>query len=170
MSKAQKPGPGAFINAVRFSNIETMKDMLARGADVNEKDNVHNTALMYAAGRRHYTQVVRLLLDNGASIDEKNNNGNTALINAVSMENAEIVRLLIDNNASLGIRNGRGYTAQDIAEVKGFSQIARMLKEAAEARRKVDEEKARLEALHALAAERQRQLQKKLPKLKPKAL
>jgi ankyrin repeat protein len=165
MSAAQKPEPGAFINAVRFSDMDTVKDLLARGADVNEKDNAGYTALIFAAGRKDNIGRARLLLDNGASIDEKNIYGNTALINAASVNNIEMVRFLLDNNADTGVRNKNGHTAQSVAEAKGYSEIAGMLKEAAEARRKVDEEKARLETLHALAVERQRHLKKNARRL-----
>ena len=57
------PTSADLIFAVRFSTIEKVKELLAQGADVNGKDSVGNTALIYAAGREgNYVEVARLLL------------------------------------------------------------------------------------------------------------
>jgi ankyrin repeat protein len=160
--------PGDLINAVRFSPIEKVRDLLAWGADANEKDSVGFTALMFAAGRRAYTAYARLLLDNGAAIDAKNIYGNTPLIFAADAGNAEIVEFLLDNGASPGERNRSGYTAQNIAEAKGHSTVAQILREAAEGLRALAAEKARNEASHTLAARRQEHLKKAAPRFKLK--
>ncbi len=152
--------PGDLINAVRFSPIETVKDLLSRNADVNEKDSAGNAALFYAAGRKDFIEMARLLLGSGARIDEANQYGNTPLIRAVDCENMEMVRFLIGNNASLGIRNQPGFTARGVAEARGYTEIARMLKDAEETRRKLAANKTRIEESHATAAQTQARLKR----------
>jgi ankyrin repeat protein len=140
-----------------------MKDLLARGADVNEKDGVGNTALMYAAGRLNYMEVARLLVDKGALINEPATSGNTALILACAVNNTEMVRFLLAKGVELDNRNKAGWTAEEIAKSKGYHGLALMIKEAADTRRNLAEEKARREAAHNLAIERQQRLKKMRP-------
>jgi len=157
------PASGELIYAVRFSGIEKVKELLARGAKVNETDRTENTPLMYAAGREGNLELLRLLIDKGALINEKNRYGNTALMQCVDWaQDAEMVRFLLGKGARLDITNKSGYTAQGIAENKGTSEIARILKEAAEIHRKIAEEKVKGDAALALAAERQRLIKTKI--------
>ena len=150
------------IFAVRFSTIEKVKELLAQGADINAKDSIGNTALIYAAGTEGRVEIARLLLDKGARINETNNWGDSALIRAIDWDNStEMVRLLLNRGADLNIKNKGGYTAEGMASSRGRSLIVRMIKEAAEVQRKAAAEKARIEAAHLLAAERQKQLKNK---------
>lgn len=158
---------GDLINAIRFSPIEKVRDLLARGAHVNETDSTGFTALMFTANRKDYTAFARLLLDNGVAIDAKNIYGNTPLIFAADAGNAEMVRFLLDNKASPDERNKNGYTAQGVAEARGHSNVVRILKEFAEGLRALATEKARVEASHTLAAARQERLKKAAPRFRP---
>ena len=152
------------IFAVRFSSIEKVKELLAQGADVNAKDSIGNTPLIYAAGTEGRVEIARLLLDKGARIDETNNWGDSALIRSIDWDNStEMVRLLLERGASTEIKNRGGYTAESMAVSRGRTMIVRMIKDAAETKRKQAEEKAKIKAAHDLAAERQKQLKNKKP-------
>jgi ankyrin repeat protein len=137
---------GDLINAVRYLPIEAVEDLLVRGADPKEKDNIGNTALHYVAGRKDnvekFIAIARLLLKYGALIDEKGYENNTPLMRAVGDRYEVMVRFLLDNGASLDERNKVGYNAVGIAQVKAFPEIIQMLKAAAEARRLLAEQKA----------------------------
>ena len=67
--------------------------MLAQGADVNAKNKLGVTALMFAVGYGHNDTVETLLAD-GADVNPKNKNGVTALMAAEMIGNKEIVRML----------------------------------------------------------------------------
>jgi hypothetical protein len=81
------------MEAARSGQASTVRDLLARGAEVNDKDLGGQTALMKAAGNGH-TAVVRLLLAGGAEVNEKDNQGQTALTRAKAGQHSDIVGLL----------------------------------------------------------------------------
>jgi hypothetical protein len=86
-------GETALMIAARNGKIARAKDLLARGAEVNEKDKSNQTALMKAAGNGH-TAVVRLLLAHGAEVGDRDYTGLTALSKAEAKGHLDIVELL----------------------------------------------------------------------------
>jgi hypothetical protein len=159
----QKPvQPGEFFNAVRASNLELVQELLARGANINERDNVGNTPLMYVSGSTGYSlKFVQLLLDHGAHIDEQSNSGNTALLLACSVNNIAAVKLLLDRGAALDKRNKRDFTAEDVGRNWNYPLIVKLITDAIESRRKTAEEKARIVAEHDKALRSQQELKEK---------
>lgn len=89
----QKPKAGALIMAARLNDPEMVRDLLQRGADVNERDVYGNTALIFAAPLG-YVDVVRLLVNNNANIDIQNKWGSTAETGARNWQRAEILQIL----------------------------------------------------------------------------
>src|SRR5437762_885233 len=68
---ANQGGETALMTAARTGNVDAVKVLLDRKADVNAKENVHGqTALMWAVIENH-VPVVKLLLARGAEIDAK---------------------------------------------------------------------------------------------------
>ena len=70
-----------------------MQALLAQGADVNAKDNLGYTALMYAAENGH-TETAQALLAHGTDVNAKDNFGWTALMYAKEMGYVETIRML----------------------------------------------------------------------------
>jgi ankyrin repeat protein len=56
------------MEAAGNGHTEVVKQLLAKGADVNAKSSYGYTALLYAADKGH-TECVGLLLDGGANIN-----------------------------------------------------------------------------------------------------
>lgn len=79
---------------------EVVRGLLHWKADVNVKDKLGNTALMYAALYGH-CEIVGLLLNNGAIVDTKNNYDKSALSFATEEGHKEIVQLLKETKPSL---------------------------------------------------------------------
>ena len=74
---------------------EEVRSALAHGGNVNEKDSIGHTALMWAVINGH-NSIVKLLLDQpGVKINETSIRGNTALHFAVLCNNPEGARMLL---------------------------------------------------------------------------
>ena len=65
--------------ASQQGHLDVVQALLAKGADVNAKDNDGATALMLASQNGHL-DVVQALLAKGADVNAKANDGVTALI------------------------------------------------------------------------------------------
>ena len=91
-------GPRMSIHeAADEGNIEVVKQHLADGTDVNEKDDVQMTPLHYA-----YTkEIAELLIENGADVNAKDDGGGTPLNDAAFSGHKEIVELLIAKGADV---------------------------------------------------------------------
>jgi ankyrin repeat protein len=76
-----------------------------------------------------YAPVTDSLLTARAELDAQNDFGDTALIIASRDGNAELVRRLVAAGASAKLRNQDRVAAVDVAEARGFSQVAEILRE-----------------------------------------
>ncbi|HYI92863.1 MAG TPA: ankyrin repeat domain-containing protein [Bryobacteraceae bacterium] len=158
MAKAKDPaGSTALHHAAGFGTLATMKELLAKGADVNAKNRRKSTPLFWAL---HDEAKVRLLIDQGADINAVQIDGRTPVYQAATMGNAvtvlqlflekganpnaktivgstplmqaargnlEAMRLLIDKGADVNAKTAGGATALMAAASTGRVQAARML-------------------------------------------
>ena len=95
-------GPSVDIYKAAYEgNIEAVKQHIADGADVNEKDDSEWTPLHYAAsyGRK---EIANLLIAKCANVNAKNRIGLTPLHDAAFGGHKEIAELLIENGAKEG--------------------------------------------------------------------
>jgi len=101
----------AFINASRDRDIPMMLELLAEGADVDEKDALGYTSLHYALNIASH-DVARTLLNAGANIHKTvYKNGRTALHEALGCANLpEIVDALLKAGADANARDRDGLT------------------------------------------------------------
>ena len=75
------------------NDIESVKEYIAIGGNINIQDEYGNTALILASHYGH-TEVAKLLIEVGAKLDIQNKDGYTALICASKNGYTEIVKLL----------------------------------------------------------------------------
>lgn len=94
--------------AARKNKIETVKELVNSGANVNETDKYGRTALHYAADGG-YLEIAKYLLSNGANIN--GNNGATPLYFAVSRKKVEVVKYLLEQGADCNKGIDYGYTS-----------------------------------------------------------
>jgi len=142
--------------AAEKGDVEEVKRLIARGADVNALDELLNTPLCKAAGLGNM-EVVKLLVEAGADVNagswsplytavDKDNvaiaeyliahgadkHGDdywTVLMEAFSESSVEMVRLLIAKGADINFKSVElhGYTALHCAIDEGYKDIAELL-------------------------------------------
>jgi hypothetical protein len=100
MTTRNPAGETMLMRAAGEGNVSRVRNLLTRGAEVNDKDNGGRTALMKAVAGGH-AAVVRLLLAGGAEVTEKDNEGQTALMQAVAGGHTDIVGLLAGTRAKV---------------------------------------------------------------------
>jgi ankyrin repeat protein len=87
--------------AISNTNVDVIKCLLERGADINAKNNGGNTPLHWAARKNSNGDVIKCLIENGADINAKNNNGTTPMNAANTEEKKNFLR----NAATTVIKN-----------------------------------------------------------------
>lgn len=114
-SSAQKEGAPEIDlqTAVITDNTEAVKQHIAAGSDLNERDPFGGSSPLITAAIFGKKDMAVLLLDAGADINFQNNDGSTALISAAFFGRPEIVQLLLERNADKTIKNKYGTTAYD---------------------------------------------------------
>jgi ankyrin repeat protein len=122
--KIKSPYSTEIVEAVRKQNIELVKELLDKGADVNtiDKDNYGKRSLLHIATDKKNKDMINLLLDRGANIDIFDNNKETALHLAIGLKNIDIIYLLLKRGANIDIPKeksaryiGLGILSRDIA-------------------------------------------------------
>jgi len=101
--------------APHIGNLEPLREMLRRGAEVNTQNSHGQTALMLGIqyGSR---DVAALLIEHGANIHMRDHQGRTALMYAARAEKGEIVELLLAHGAQGNVRDAAGITALQLAQ------------------------------------------------------
>jgi len=107
---------------------EIVSILIQGGADVNAKNELGRTSLMFSANYGFF-EIAEMLLENGARTDDVANDetGWTAIIAASFNGHRNLVRLLLEHGADQNIRDTSGKTALMWAEEQGHRRVARTL-------------------------------------------
>ncbi len=89
-------GAGATALMWAVPDIEKVRMLLARGANVNARAESQRTPLLIAASYPGTVDLLRLLLDRGADIHAQDRTGAGALALAVRSADVQVVRFLVD--------------------------------------------------------------------------
>jgi len=118
--------------AAHAGAINTVKQHLATGTDVNAKDDQKYspyqgaTPLIVAAGNGH-KKIVDLLIIEGANVNAANDHGDTALHRAAYNGNKTIFEKLITEGADVIATSVHGWTALHHAAIGGNKEIVELL-------------------------------------------
>jgi ankyrin repeat protein len=119
--------------AVVTGNQEALKQHIAAGTNLNEKDPFGGSSPLISASVFGKTAEAKLLIDAGADVNFQNNDGSTALHTAAFFCRPEIIKLLLAKNADKTIKNKFGATPYvsvlgNFADVKGiYDMMGKML-------------------------------------------
>ena len=113
----------------QFGHLDTVKFLIEKGADINQVDDSHNSALMLAV-RDNHLEVVKYLVGKGADLEQRDEGGYTALLLAVAHGRINVVEYLIEIGADLQVQNEDGENALRIAQVERLDNLSLILKRA----------------------------------------
>jgi uncharacterized protein len=106
------------IRAVKANDLALARELIAAGADVNARDEIRDSAFLYA-GAEGLNEILRLTLEHGADVASTNRFGGTALIPASEHGHVETVRILIEAGVPVNHVNDLGWTALQEAILLG---------------------------------------------------
>lgn len=90
----------------------------AQEINLNYRDKMGNTALMFAASHGHMNIAQILIQQSGVDINAQNREGETALMHAIYRDHDAITQLLLDMpGVNINLKNNDGFTAADL-EIK----------------------------------------------------
>ena len=117
--------------ATRQGHPEVMGILLEHGADVNAQDGWDFTALHYVFQGAGDYGMAQMLVHAGADVSARDVNGRTPLHAAAEGYETTMVALLLTNGAEADAltQDADGNTAEDLAALKGHTEIAAMLTE-----------------------------------------
>jgi ankyrin repeat protein len=99
------------IDAAAKGDVESVKALLGRGANINEFNTYEYSNPLTTAARNGQSEVVKVLLDAGADVNARDRNWCTALMIAAEAGDVKIVKLLVAANAKLDKKDDDGFTA-----------------------------------------------------------
>jgi ankyrin repeat protein len=115
--------------AAFFAQPDTVRELLARGADVTQvARNPMRIQPLHAATAGKSMDVVRLLVEAGAPVNVKQQNGWTPLHAAVQHKDLEMTRYLVAHGADPKAQNDEGKSAIGMAAEQGSIDILKVLK------------------------------------------
>ncbi len=119
-------GSTPLFMAASNGETETMRVLVAAGADANARNNDNSTVLITAVGRPSgdaqdpipqpvALEGVKLAVSMGVDVNASDNLGETALHTAAYLGHDQIIRFLVEHGANINQKNKRGETALRIA-------------------------------------------------------
>jgi ankyrin repeat protein len=128
VNEKDSQGQAALIRASGAGNRDTVKLLIAAGAQVNVKDNEGRTALIAAAQSGH-TDCVKALVAGGADLEAEGSGGFTALAIAAKNGHAGCAEALIASGAAVDARARawEGKTPLHLAALGDHKGVAELL-------------------------------------------
>jgi hypothetical protein len=112
--------------AVVGGDIEQVKSLLSKGADINEKNRLGGTPL-HTALLNKKEAIAELLISKGADLNVRDNHGRTPLFLAIETDQRKIAELLLTKNVDVNAVARMGQNALTLARSKGDTELVALL-------------------------------------------
>jgi ankyrin repeat protein len=109
-------------------SLDTVRSLLAHGADVNERDELILTPLHRASWKGRLA-VAKFLIQHGADVNTRNKLGSTSLHIASRFGHPDIVRLLPDEGANINAKARDLWTPLHFASADNHLEVVKLLLE-----------------------------------------
>jgi len=117
----------ALMSAAQYGNIDVIKELVKYGVDLNQIDDLGNTALMVAIKEGHI-DIVNQLIEYGVDLNQIDDLGNTALMVAIKEGHIDVVNQLIAQyGTDLNQVNNQDKNALMLAAEEGYIDVVRLL-------------------------------------------
>jgi serine/threonine protein kinase len=123
---SDREGFTPLMYAAQAGDLDFARQLIARHAGLNARNNNGDTPLMIALWNGH-ADVAELLIASGAAVDAANEDGRTALFPAAMHGELAICKLLLARGADREHRDSSSKTACDYAREEGHTQVAALL-------------------------------------------
>lgn len=124
--------PERLHKAVREGDVKRVRDLIAKGCDVNGRDRYGGSPLFYTANKGS-VDCARLLLNNGADVNFRAPQGGMPLHSALLKQHTELALFLMDNGADIHAATVPGVTPLHMAALGGESKVLeRLIREGAD--------------------------------------
>lgn len=121
-------GQTALARAAYFGHYNIVRELISRGAGVNDAGEQYNLTPLISAANGGETNVGKLLIDFGANLDDQDAlNGFTPIMFATAYGHADFVKLLIDSRANPYIKSFDGAGLYDMVNFSNNKEIHEML-------------------------------------------
>jgi len=126
---AQQTGETLLMTCARTGNVDAVKSLLARGADVNAKGGRRGqTALMWAVSEKHL-EIEGVLIERGADVNARSESGFTPLLFAARVGDLDSARTLLQAGANVNAATEFGVSPLLEASGSGHEALAIFLLE-----------------------------------------
>ncbi|KAJ7759534.1 ankyrin repeat-containing domain protein [Mycena metata] len=112
--------------ASQNGQLDVVKFLIERGADVNASNKDGYTSL-YLASERGHLGVVEFLIEHGADVNARNKDGYTSLHLVSRDGHLDIVKFLIEHGADINASTEGGYTSLSMASENGHLEVVKFL-------------------------------------------
>ena len=112
--------------AAQMGDLDTVRQFIAEGIDIDVEDNIGNTPLYLAVTGGH-KEMVELLIAKGADVNARNNWDWTPLHSAAARGHRDIVERLLAGSANVNAKRVAGWTPLHQAAAGGHAEVAALL-------------------------------------------
>lgn len=107
--------PPPLLEASEYGHLETVRALLAAGADIQATNTMTRATSLHLAARTGSEGVVKVLLAKGADVEALDGDGQTPLHAGVQGGRWRVLKALLDAGAQVESADGRGRTPFEVA-------------------------------------------------------